>query len=53
MTEPNLISLTVRGLKPERYEQWRKAWDDPDDPNRPPLRHTGRPVAGEPWRTGH
>jgi hypothetical protein len=33
MAEPNMIPLTVRRLKPGTYEQWRKAWDDPDDPD--------------------
>ena len=30
MAEPSVIPLTIRRLKPGTYEQWRKAWDDPD-----------------------
>jgi hypothetical protein len=33
MAEPSVIPLTVRRLKPGAYEQWRKAWDDPDSPD--------------------
>jgi hypothetical protein len=33
MPEPSIIPLTVRRLKPGTYEQWRKACDDPDDPD--------------------
>ncbi|MGH2966703.1 MAG: hypothetical protein ACRDMH_15165 [Solirubrobacterales bacterium] len=33
MQEPSVIPLTVRRLKPGTFEQWRKAWDDPDDPD--------------------
>lgn len=33
MAEPNMIPLTIRRLKLGTYEQWRKAWDDPDDPD--------------------
>jgi hypothetical protein len=33
MAEPNVIPLTVRRLKPGTYEQWRKAWDDPENPD--------------------
>ncbi|MGH2976445.1 MAG: hypothetical protein ACRDLL_16515 [Solirubrobacterales bacterium] len=33
MPEPSIIPLTVRRLKPGTYGQWRKAWDDPDDPD--------------------
>jgi hypothetical protein len=33
MAEPSVIPLTVRRLKPSAYKQWRKAWDDPDDPD--------------------
>jgi hypothetical protein len=33
MAEPSVIPLTVRRLKPGTFEQWRRAWDDPDDPD--------------------
>jgi hypothetical protein len=33
VAEPSVIPLTIRRLKPGTYEQWRKAWDDPDDPD--------------------
>jgi hypothetical protein len=33
MQEPSVIPLTVRRLKAGTYEQWRKAWDDPNDPD--------------------
>ena len=33
MQEPSVIPLTVRRLKPGTFEQWRQAWDDPDDPD--------------------
>ena len=33
MREPQLIPLTIRKPKPGAYEQWRQAWDDPDDPD--------------------
>jgi hypothetical protein len=28
-----LIPLTIRRLKPGAFDRWRKAWDDPDDPD--------------------
>ena len=28
-----MIPLTIRRLKPGTFDQWRKAWDDPDDPD--------------------
>lgn len=31
--EPNVVPITIRRLKPGTYEQWRKAWDDPSDPD--------------------
>ena len=31
--EPDFVALTVRRLKPDSYEAWRKAWHDPDDPD--------------------
>ena len=33
MPERSVIPLTVRRLKPGTYDQWRKTWDDPEDPD--------------------
>ena len=31
--EPDFVALTVRRLKPDAYDAWRKAWHDLDDPD--------------------
>ena len=31
--EPDFIPLTVRRLKAGAYEEWRRAWHNPDDPD--------------------
>lgn len=32
-SEPDFVALTVRRLKADAYDEWRKAWHDPDDPD--------------------